>query len=73
MCDDVVLYPEVEQNAGYVACDLLDGAPTRAVDARYTEDDGDPTVVLDVRNRRVQVSDFGSFVDNFTVDVELQI
>jgi len=73
MCDDVVLYPDEAQTAGYVPCDLSGGVPRRAVDTGHTDSDGDPRIVFDTGNHRVQVSDFGVGVDNFTADVELEI
>ena len=57
MCDDVVLYPDEQQNAGYVPCNVEDGNPTRAVDDGFTHADGDPTVELDMIARRISVTD----------------
>jgi hypothetical protein len=71
-CDGLVLYPDPDQNAGYVACDVENGQPMAAIDDGYTHADGDPTVRFDRRGLRVTVSDDGPGVPNFRAEIELR-
>ncbi len=59
MCGDVVLYPDAQQHAGYVPCELDAGVPVAARDRGTTHQDGDPTIELDTRSDWVRVSDGG--------------
>ena len=70
-CDDVVLYPDQEQQAGYAPCDVSDGVALRATDDGVTPEDGDPTVDVDVLGRRVRVHDQGPGVAPFSADIGL--
>ncbi len=70
-CDDVVLYPDQEQQAGYAPCDVSDGIALRATDDGVTTEDGDPTVDVDVPGRRVRVHDDGPGVARFSADIGL--
>ncbi len=72
MCDGLVLYPDPDQGAGYVECDVEDGQPMAAIDDGYTHTDGDPTVRFDRRGLRVTVSDDGPGVPAFRAEIELQ-
>ncbi|MGE0785067.1 MAG: hypothetical protein AB7S26_05210 [Sandaracinaceae bacterium] len=58
MCDGEVLYPEPGQRAGYVACDLENGRPVRAVDNSHSSSDGDPQVDFDLATGTVTVADY---------------
>jgi hypothetical protein len=71
-CDGLVLYPDPDQSAGYVECDVEDGQPMAAIDDGYTHADGDPTVSFDRRRLRVTVSDDGPGVPNFRAEIELR-
>lgn len=71
MCDGLVLYPDPEQGAGYVECDVENGQPITAVDDGYTFADGDPTVSFDRRHMRVTISDDGPGVPNFHAEIDL--
>lgn len=71
VCDGIVLYPDPEQGAGYVACDVENGRPTTAIDDGYTYADGDPTVHFDRHRRRVTISDDGPGVPHFRAEIEL--
>ena len=57
MCDGVVVYPNPAQTAGYVPCDLEGGLPVRARDDGTTEQDGDPTLDIDLGIGQVEVTD----------------
>lgn len=57
MCDGEVLYPNPDQTAGYVPCEIEDGRPVRAVDDGHSSRDGDPLVSLDLRAGTVTVED----------------
>jgi len=70
-CDDVVLYPDPDQQAGYAPCDVSDGVALRATDDGVTPEDGDPTVDVDVLGRRVRVQDRGPGVTPFSADIGL--
>ncbi len=70
-CDDVVLYPDEAQQAGYAPCDVNDGVAMRATDDGVTHEDGDPTVDVDVAARRVRVHDHGPGVSPFSADIGL--
>jgi hypothetical protein len=70
-CDDVVLYPDEAQQAGYAPCDVSDGVAMRATDDGVTHEDGDPTVDVDVAGRRVRVQDHGPGVAPFSADIGL--
>jgi len=56
-CDDVVLYPDQEQQAGYAPCEVNGGIAMRALDESTTGQDGDPRLEVDVEGRRVRVFD----------------
>ena len=58
-CDDVVLYPDSSQEAGYAPCSVSDGIAMSASDDGTTAQDGDPRLEVDVLGRRVHVSDEG--------------
>ena len=59
MCDGQVLYPNANQTAGYVPCEVdEDGRVVRAVDDGSTGSDGDPLVNLDMAAGTVTVEDF---------------
>lgn len=70
-CDDVVLYPDEAQQAGYAPCDVNDGVAMRATDDGLTYEDGDPTIDVDVPGRRVRVRDDGPGVSPFSADIGL--
>jgi len=70
-CDDVVLYPDEAQEAGYAPCDVSDGVALRATDDGITAEDGDPRVDVDVAGRRVRVHDHGPGVAPFSADIGL--
>ncbi len=70
-CGGVVIYPEPELEAGYVACNLRDGFPTRAVDDGVTGEDGDPTVDFDVLAGSVVVSDARDDGRSFAAELQL--
>jgi hypothetical protein len=71
MCDGLVLYPDPDQGAGYVECDLEDGQPVAAIDDGFTFADGDPTVHFDRRGMRVTISDDGPGVPRFRAEIDL--
>jgi hypothetical protein len=71
MCDGVVLYPDPDQNAGYVECNLEGGAPATATDDGYSFADGDPTVAFDARAGSVSITDDGPGVPRFSAIVTL--
>lgn len=71
MCDGMVVYPEARQQAGYVSCDVENGAAVRAVDDGITSADGDPTVHFDAESRRVVVTDDGPGVRAFRAELSL--
>lgn len=70
-CDGRVLYPNPSQTAGYVPCEVEDGAPVRAVDDGHTAADGDPLVRLDLRAGTVTVEDRGDGVRAFSATLRL--
>lgn len=70
-CDDVVLYPDPAQEAGYAPCDVSDGIALRAHDDGVTHQDGDPSLDVDVVGRRVRVQDRGPGVAPFSADIGL--
>lgn len=55
MCDDVVLYPDRAQQAGYAPCEVVGHEAVSARDAVST--DGDRELELDVRAHLVQVAE----------------
>ena len=59
MCDGNVLYPNPNQTAGYVPCEVENGRPIRAIDDGSTSSDGDPLVDLDLEAGTITVQDFG--------------
>jgi len=71
MCDGLVLYPDPDQGAGYVECDIEDGQPVAAMDDGFTFADGDPTVSFDRRHMRVTISDEGPGVPHFRAEIDL--
>ncbi len=58
MCDGQVLYPDGDQRAGYVPCDVENGRPVRAVDDGASGADGDPQVTFDMATGTVTVADY---------------
>ena len=70
-CDDVVLYPDPAQEAGYAPCSVESGVVLGALDDGSTHEDGDPSVEVDVTNRSVQVGDRGPAVEPFWARIGL--
>ncbi len=58
MCDGRVLYPNAQQTAGYVPCEIENGQPVRALDEGGTARDGDPIVDLDLERGTVRVEEY---------------
>lgn len=56
-CDDVVVYPDAVEHAGYAPCDVDQGRVLAGRDESPTGRDGDPTLELDLRRGRVEVTD----------------
>lgn len=71
LCDGRVLYPNQSQTAGYVPCDVEDGAPIRAVDDGHSAADGDPLVRLDLRAGAITVEDRGDGVEAFRATLQV--
>lgn len=58
LCDGEVLYPNQNQTAGYVPCEIgEDGRAIRAVDNGHTASDGDPLVDLDLANGTITIQE----------------
>lgn len=58
LCDGEVLYPNPNQTAGYVPCELgEDGQPIRALDDGSTARDGDPMVDLDLSSGTITIQE----------------
>jgi hypothetical protein len=57
ICDGVLLYPDPAEDAGYVACSVVDGLPSHAADVMATHQDTDPKVEVDMGNESVKVGD----------------
>jgi hypothetical protein len=56
-CDDVVVYPDSVERAGYAPCDVDEGRVLSGRDESPSGRDGDPTLELDLRRGRVEVTD----------------
>ena len=66
-CGNALLYPDSAQRAGYVSCELSSwGYPSRAQDFEVTGDDGDPALLFDLPNRRIEVRDDGPMGNDFS-------
>ena len=72
MCDGKLLYPNPEQSAGYVACEVQGTVAQRAVDAMPTQTDTDPLVTFDGVGQRVVVADYGAGVHSFSAQIALE-
>lgn len=72
VCDDVVIYPDAEQRAGYAPCDVEGGLVTRALDQGVTSSDGDPAVDIDLPHGRVVVSDDGPAGRRFSATIGMR-
>lgn len=72
VCDDVVIYPDSEQRAGYAPCDVEGGLVTRALDQGITSSDGDPAVDVDLAHGRVVVSDDGPAGRRFSATIGMR-
>lgn len=56
-CDDVVVYPDSVERAGYAPCDVDQGRVLSGRDDSPSGRDGDPTLELDLRRGRVEITD----------------
>ena len=56
-CDDVVVYPDAVQHAGYAPCDVDAGRVLSGRDESPSGRDGDPTLELDLQRGRIEVTD----------------
>ncbi len=63
-CDDVVVYPDAVEHAGYAPCDVDEGRVLSGRDESPTGRDGDPTLELDLRRGRIEVTDAVPGVDD---------
>jgi len=69
-CDEVVLYPDAEQHAGYAPCELgPDYLPRRALDEGVTGSDGDPAIDLDLETGRATVREEGAATYSVSLDI----
>jgi hypothetical protein len=57
ICDGVLLYPDPAEDAGYVACNVIDGMPSHAADQMASFQDTDPKVEVDLGMESVKVGD----------------
>lgn len=71
VCDGRVLYPNPEQTAGYVPCEIEDGEAVAAADDGHTALDGDPLIRFDLRNGTVTVEDRGDGVAPFRATLRI--
>jgi hypothetical protein len=72
VCDGVLLYPNPEQTAGYVACEVEGGSPVAALDDAPTPRDGDPWLRLDLRGGFVSVGDDSAERGFLAVDLRVE-
>jgi hypothetical protein len=72
VCDGVLLYPNPEQTAGYVTCEVDAGSPVAAVDDAPTHRDGDPWLTLDLRGGRVRTGDETADGRSFAVELRIE-
>ena len=56
-CNDVLVYPDAVERAGYAPCDVDEGRVLSGRDESPSGRDGDPTLELDLRRGRVEVTD----------------
>ena len=59
ICDGTLLYPNPDQSAGFVTCQVDASGPTTAEDRGYTSQDGDPLLTFDAPSQRIVVGDGG--------------
>ena len=60
ICDGALLYPNPDQTAGYVSCDVDATGPTYAADGMVSGFDGDPRLTFDRAHQQVVVGDGGN-------------
>ena len=60
ICDGALLYPNPDQTAGYVSCDVDATGPTYAADGMVSGADGDPRLTFDGAHQQVLVGDGGN-------------
>lgn len=72
VCDGKLLYPNPDQSAGYVACEVEGTVAQHAVDAMPTQTDSDPLVTFDGAGQRVVVADYGAGVHSFSAQIALE-
>lgn len=72
VCDGRVLYPNPEQTAGYVSCELEDGRPVRARDEGHSRADGDPLVDVDLKAGTITVGDHGEGVERYRASLRIE-
>ena len=60
VCDGALLYPNPDQTAGYVSCDVDATGPTYAADGMVSGADGDPRLTFDGAHHQVLVGDGGN-------------
>lgn len=63
-CGDVVVYPDAVEQAGYAPCDVDEGRVLTGRDESPSGRDGDPTLHLDLRRGRVEVTDAAPRTDD---------
>lgn len=59
ICDGTLLYPNPDQSAGFVTCQVDASGPTTAEDRGYSSQDGDPLLTFDAPSQRIVVGDGG--------------
>ena len=72
ICGGQLLYPNPDQSAGYVACEVVGESARHAEDSMPTQSDTDPMVTFDATQRRVLVADWGEGVRSFSAQISLE-
>lgn len=73
ICDGELLYPNPDQSAGYVSCEVDATGPRYASDTLQTDVDGDPRLTFDGPAQQVLVGDSGDGMHDYLATITLDL
>lgn len=73
ICDGALLYPNPDETAGYVSCDVDSTGPTYANDGMVSGADGDPRLTFNSAQQQVVVGDGGGGMRDYLATITLDV
>jgi hypothetical protein len=73
ICGGELLYPNPDESAGYVSCDVDSSGPTFAADSMNSGADGDPRLTYDGARQQVVVGDSGEGMRDYLATITLDL